>query len=100
MSEFKARADLRTEQIKKILLELESKRDELLDELAFKRGEASRLEYTIKRCYELILDVNKEEQHKEAEELAHKIQRTEEQKSVDGPAKSIKGIKTPRRNKK
>lgn len=107
MSEFKERALLRNEQMKKMLTELERKRDSVLDEIASKKGQVEILEDTIKRCYELILDVNKEEQNNEVLEIARK-KREEEQKLKEASEavspevfkKISKGIKTPKHRRK
>ena len=101
MSEFKERAEMRNEQTKKFLTELERKRDTTLDEIAFKKGQAELLEDIIKRCYELILDVNKEEQNNEVLEIARK--KREEASTVVVPEvfqKVAKGIKTPKNRRR
>lgn len=107
MSEFKERALMRNEQMKKMLRELENKRDSVLDEIAGKKGQAELLEDVIKRCYELILDVNKEEQNNEVLEISNK-KREEEQKLKEASEavplevfkKIAKGIKTPKHRRK
>lgn len=107
MSEFKERASMRNEQMKKMLTELEKKRDSVLDEIASKKGQAEILEDVIKRCYELILDVNKEEQNNEVLEIARKKKEEEQRLSAETEAVSslvfqnrIKGIKTPKNKRK
>lgn len=57
----KERADLRTGELKRLLVELENHRDNLLDAVSKKKGEAEATERIIKRTYELILDVNNDE---------------------------------------
>jgi len=101
MSEFKERAMLRNEQTKKILTELERKRDSVLDEMAAKKGQAEILEDVIKRCYELILDVNKEEQNNEVLEISRK-KREEASELVTAEVfqKVAKGIKTPKNRRR
>lgn len=61
----RGRADLRNEQLKELIKEWEKQRDDLLDEIAFKRGQVEILEKLVKQSYERILEVNKEEQAKE-----------------------------------
>lgn len=108
MSEFKERALLRNEQLKKMLTELERKRDSVLDEIAAKKGQSEILEDIIKRCYELILDVNKEEQNNEVLEISRKKREEEEQKLKEASEvvlpevfqKTAKGIKTPKNRRK
>lgn len=104
MSEFKERANLRNEQTKKFLAELEKKRDTVLDEIAAKKGQAELLEDVIKKCYELILDTNKEEQNNEVLEISRRKReeeglRLQETSEVVTPAafqKKAKGVKTPK----
>ena len=85
MSELKgkARADLRNEQIKRLLSAWETRRDNLCDEVAFKKGQIELLEEHIKFAYQSIVDVNKEEGDKERMRLTTKvkeIQNTDETK--------------------
>jgi hypothetical protein len=69
MERGKERAELRTGDIKRLIGELESRRDQLMDEVAKKQGECDMVERVIKRSYEIVLDANKEEQaHKDNEE--------------------------------
>lgn len=69
MERGKDRADLRTGDLRRLLGELESRRDQLMDEVAEKKGEVEMCEKVIKRTYEIILDANKDEQaHKDNEE--------------------------------
>jgi len=83
----KVRADLRTKQLKELLLIWEKDRDTLHDEIAYRKGQVELLEQWIKKAYELILDVNKEEQ-------------TKLTKNILAKAKSPpKGAKTPRPKK-
>jgi len=63
------RAGLRNGDLRRLLGELESQRDVLMDQAAKKQGEVEATERHIKRVYEIMLDVNKEEQaHAEQEE--------------------------------
>lgn len=73
MERGKERADIRTGDMKRLIGELESRRDQLMDEVAKKQGECDMVERVIKRAYEIILDANKDEQaHKDMEELDRK----------------------------
>lgn len=83
MSELKgkARADLRNEQIKRLLGAWETRRDDLCDEVAFRKGQIELLEEHIKFAYQSIVDVNKEEGDKERTRLATKV--TEIQKKEE-----------------
>lgn len=68
MERGKDRAELRTGDLKRLMGELETRRDELMDEVAKKQGECDMIEKIIKRTYEIILDANKDEQvHEENE---------------------------------
>jgi len=100
MTEFRERAELRNEQMKKLVLELEKKRDALLDQVAEYKGQASAVEEIIKRSYEMILDVNKEEQNKELEVLAKQKEEEKAKKAAEEFAAATKGIKTPKYNRK
>lgn len=106
MSIYKERADLKTAQLRRLLSELEKNRDALLDEVANKKGRADQIEQTIARVYELILDTNKEEQQKEAEEITRlakveqdrqATEKREQERLAFEEAK--KGIKTPKRER-
>jgi len=86
----KARANLRIEQLRKLLGSWEQRRDELYDEIAFRKGQVELLEEFIKSAFEHILDVNKEEQAKEkirldtrVEELTKRHEEEEEKKRQD-----------------
>jgi hypothetical protein len=73
MERGKERADIRTGDMKRLLGELENRRDQLMDEVAKKQGECEMVERIIKRTYEIILDANKDEQaHEEMEALDRK----------------------------
>lgn len=61
----KGRAELRNEQMVQLIRDWEKKRDILLDEISFKKGQVELLEELVKQSYEKILTVNKEEQTKE-----------------------------------
>jgi hypothetical protein len=62
MERGKERAELRAAEMKRLAVELENKRDRLLDEVAHKQGESAAIEATLKRIHEMILDINKDEQ--------------------------------------
>ena len=73
MERGKERAEVRTGDRKRLIGELEERRDQLMDEVAKKQGECDMVERIIKRTYEIILDANKDEQvHEEMEELDRK----------------------------
>jgi hypothetical protein len=73
MERGKDRAELRTGDLKRLIGELESRRDQLMDEVAKKQGECDMIEKIIKRTYEIILDANKDEQaHEDMEALDRK----------------------------
>ena len=80
MERGKERAELRSAGLRRLLLEMENKRDRLMDEVAHKQGEVSVAEATIKRIHEMILDINKEE--KSALELEEKLQQQREEKKA------------------
>lgn len=79
MERGKERAELRTAGLRRLMLELENKRDQLLDEVAHKQGEAAAAEAVVKRIHEMVLDINKEE--RSAEELEEKLQEHREEKA-------------------
>lgn len=89
MERGKERAELRSQGLRRLLLELENKRDVLLDELAEKKGQVTTAEASIKRIHEMILDINKEEKEAEALEEKLKNQRAEnaKQKKENAPRK-------------
>jgi hypothetical protein len=73
MERGKERAEVRTGDMKRLIGELESRRDQLMDEVAKKQGECDMVEKIIKRTYEIILDANKDEQaHEDMEALDRK----------------------------
>jgi hypothetical protein len=73
MERGKERAEVRTGDMKRLLGELENRRDQLMDEVAKKQGECDMVERIIKRTYEIILDANKDEQaHEDMEALDRK----------------------------
>lgn len=104
MERGKERAELRAAGLKRLITELEGKRDRLLDEVAHKQGEAEAAAACIKRAYEMILDINKEE--KSAAELEEKLQeernRIAEEKKANAPrkAKVEKSLKGQKNSKK
>ena len=61
----KGRAELRNEQILQLIRDWEKQRDDLLDEISYRKGQVDLLEELIKQSYETMLEVNKEEQAKE-----------------------------------
>ena len=65
----KDRALLRNEQLLTLVKSWEKQRDELYDEIAFRKGQVELLEELVKQSYEKILDVNKEEKQKETEKI-------------------------------
>jgi hypothetical protein len=69
----KVRADLRNQQLRKLIIDWEKERDELYDEIAFRKGKVELLEALVKQSYEKILDVNKEEQAKEQEMIEERL---------------------------
>ena len=107
MSEFKEKADLKNKSLKLLLKDFESKRDSLLDEVAFKRGQVSLLEETIKRIYEMVLDNNKEEQIRESNYILEQAKIQEELKAAEEKEKrkedfriASRGVKTPKSEKR
>lgn len=98
MERGKERADIRTGDLKRLLGELEIRRDQLMDEVAEKRGECEMIEKVIKRTYEIILDANKDEQaHKDQEEAGRiKDAKIEERKEKNAAASKENA---PRRKK-
>lgn len=75
MDRGKERALLRTEDLRRLIGRLESQRDVIMDEVAQKQGELDAMEQVIKYAYEIILDVNKEEQAAEEKIIQEKKQR-------------------------
>jgi len=107
MERGKERAELRAQGLKRLMLELEEKRDRLLDEVAHKQGEVDLAEMSIRRIHEIILDINKEE--KEAVALEEKVskerERIAQEKKENRPRQSkvresIKGEKNSDKGKK
>ena len=70
----KSRAKLRNEQLLELVKSWEKQRDELYDEIAFRKGQVELLEDLVKQTYEKILDVNKEEQQNEKERIDARIE--------------------------
>ncbi len=88
----KDRADLSTAPLKKLLKVWENQRDTLCDEISFKKGECKALEENIKLSYQLILDINKEEQIKDREAIAAKVEelkKKEEEVKTATPATEV-----------
>lgn len=73
----KARADLRNEQLRRLLKAWETRRDELCDEISFRQGQVELLEEHIKFAYSSIVGVNKDEGDRERERLAQKVKEVE-----------------------
>lgn len=75
----------RTSDLRTVLAELEKRRDQILDEVAFKKGQASLIEEVIQNLYSRIKEIAQEEAKKiEAEDFA----------------KKSRGVKTPRRKRR
>lgn len=120
MERGKERADLRIGPLRQMLFELEIKRDKLMDEVSHKQGEIVTTEIVIKRIYEMILDINKEEKEalsekeglpddiKEVQEPENNSQKTKIDKVLNGKKNSktiqnseiIKRIRQTRRKNK
>ncbi len=99
----KALAEVRNKEIKEILMELESRRDALYDEVANRKGQISVLEEVIKNIYDRIITVNKEVQQQELREAveakARKEEEAKEKEKVEERnrfAEAKRGIKTPK----
>lgn len=93
----KARADLRNRQLRQLLGSWEQRRDELYDEIAFRKGQVELLEELIKCAFEQILEVNKEEQREEQtridarmEELKKQHEEEEEKRRQEDAKKIFK----------
>jgi len=103
----KARADLRNEQLKRLLRAWEQRRDELCDEISFRKGQVELLEEHIKFAYTSILDVNKDEGGRERQRIADKMNEIQKEeveekmaeKRAAREAKKETKPKTPRRKK-
>ncbi len=93
----KVRADLRNEQLRRLLKAWEARRDELCDEIAFKKGQMELLEEHIKFAYTSILDVNKEEGDRERQRLAAKVEEIQKVEAEEALKKVTK--KQPPRKK-
>ena len=98
--QFKEIADLKTSGLKKLLTELEDSRDKALDQIAFFKGKVETLENEVKRIYELIIDINKEEQEKESKELARLKEQRDKQKELEAFSKATRGVKTKKLTRK
>ena len=70
----KARADLRNEHLRRLLKAWETRRDELCDEISFKKGQLELLEEHIRFAYQAIIDVNKEEGERERTRLVARVE--------------------------
>ena len=78
----KDRAVLRNEQLKASIINWEQRRDSLLDEIAFKKGQVEILEEIIKQAYHKMLDVNKEEQRKEEDLIEARMKELREEENL------------------
>ena len=103
MASFKEIAELRTEALKRLLSEIEQLRDKTLDELAEKKGRAAELEWLIARLYQMILDINKEEQQREILQLAELAKKELQEKEAARKKSELeafevakRGVKTPK----
>jgi hypothetical protein len=79
----RAKADLRNEQIRVLIGKWEKRRDELLDEVSFRKGQLELLEELIRQSYEKILDVNKEEKAKEEKRIQERLDELKKQAEVE-----------------
>ncbi len=96
----KVRADLRNEQLRRLLKAWETRRDELYDEISFRKGQVELLEEHIKFVYQSIVDVNKEEGDRERARLAAKveeIQKADAEEAIKKTAKKPRKKQTPRK---
>lgn len=89
----KARADLRNEQLRKLIGGWELKRDELYDEIAHRKGQVELLEELVKSTYERVLDINKEEQQKETVRIEARVEELKKQAAVDEENKRLEEAK-------
>ncbi len=104
----KARADLRNEQLKRLLKAWEERRDELCDLVSFYKGQIELLEEHIKFAYTAILDVNRDEGDRERKRIADKMNEIQKEEAEEKMAekrakreakKEETKPKTPRRKK-
>ncbi len=95
MDRGKERATLRTADLRRLIGQLESQRDITMDDLAKKQGELDTVERVIKHAYEIILDINKEEQLAEED-----IKQKEEQRILQEAAAEKEKKAAARRKKK
>lgn len=86
MSELRERIEKRTQDLRILLSGLERKRDEILDQLASKKGESVIIEEIIRTVYTQI---------KQASEEETRIYQEEQQKEQF--KKASKGVKTPKK---
>ncbi len=96
----KVRADLRNEQVRRLLKAWEERRDELYDEISFRKGQVELLEEHITFVYQSIVDVNKEEGDRERARLAAKveeIQKADAEEAIKKTAKKETEAKKPRK---
>ncbi len=99
----KALAELRNKEIKEMLVELESQRDLLYDEVANRKGQIVVLEDVIKNIYDRIVSVNKAAQQQELREgvearaqEAEAAKEKQNKEEADAFAAAARGIKTPK----
>jgi len=86
----KDRAKLRNEQLITLIKSWEKQRDELYDEIAFRKGQVELLEDLVKQTYEKMLDVNKEEQQKEKERIDARVEELKKEEAALGEEKRQK----------
>jgi len=96
----KVRADLRNEQLRRLLKAWEERRDELYDEISYRKGQVELLEEHIKFVYQSILDVNKEEGDRERARLSAKVEEIQKADAEEAIAQGAKKEKTKKPRKK
>ena len=96
----KVRADLRNEQVRRLLKAWEERRDELYDEISFRKGQVELLEEHIKFVYQSIVDVNKEEGDRERARLAAKVEEIQKADAEEAITQGAKKEKTKKPRKK
>lgn len=96
-------AELRSKEIKEMVVQLEQQRDALYDEIANRRGRVEVIEEMIKEIYDRIVQVNKEVKQQELAEEVRKRAEEEEKKTKEKKAeerdefeKAKRGVKTPK----
>lgn len=79
----KVRADLRNEQLKILLKGWEEKRDKLYDEIASRKGQVILLEDMISQAFEMVIDVNKDEQKREDERIKARLDEIQDEHEAE-----------------